>query len=107
MERADLRLENSLIFADAFKVAKELLTKRGRVLLDDMSGGVLATIVELGVNATHLILQFIFVLLGCTSGLPAVRHFAIPQIFITVWAALSSCAALLLLTHAHVVLCCW
>ena len=97
MERADLRLEITHLFADSTNITKVLLTELSLILLDDMSGGVFAGIIELGVNAAHLIIQFILGIFGCSSGS-----------FKTVRAALPRCGAtLLLLTHAHIVLRCW
>ena len=102
MDRAGLlRLEIGFLFASVNHITKLLLTELCLILLDNMSGGVLLGIVELSMDAAHLIIQFILDLLSCSSTLFL--------IFETVWAGLplDTRIALLLLSHAHIVLRCW
>ena len=98
MQRADLRLDITFLFAGVTDFAKVFSSKLSLILLDDMSGGILACVVVLGMNAAHLIIQFILDFLGCSI--------ALCLIFETVWAGLPGCTriAKLLLAHAHVVL---
>ena len=95
MDRADLRFDTTCLILSVTYFAKVLLTELSLIFLDDMSGCILTAIVVLGMNAAHLIIQFILDLLSC--------------IFETVWAGLplDTRIALLLLAHAHIVLRCW
>ena len=104
MDRAGLlRLEIGFLFASVNHITKLLLTELSLILLDNMSGGVLLGIVELSMNAAHLIIQFILDLLGCSG--------ALCLTFETAWARAgmpgSTWTTHLLLLHAHIVLRCW
>lgn len=101
MDRADLRFDTTCLILSVTYFAKVLLTELSLIFLDDMSGCILTAIVVLGMNAAHLIIQFILDLLSCSSTLFL--------IFETVWAGLplDTRIALLLLSHAHIVLRCW
>ena len=101
MDRADLRFDTTCLILSVTYFAKVLLTELSLILLNDMSGCIFTAIVMLGMNTAHLIIQFILDLLSCSS--------ALFLIFETVWAGLplDTRIALLLLSHAHIVLRCW
>ena len=103
MDRAGLRLEIGFLFASVNHISKVFLTELSHIILDNMSGGVLAGIVKLSMDATHLVIQLILDLLGCNG--------ALCLTFETGWARAgmpgSTRVSQLLLAHAHIVLRCW